>query len=40
MRQTWRRASNPKGIKGFHMILEDLEGLLDVFIPLMYTAEV
>jgi DNA polymerase III alpha subunit len=32
MRQIWRRTSNPQGIKGFHMILEDLEGLLDVFI--------
>lgn len=33
MRQIWRRTSNSRGIKGFHMILEDLEGLLDVFIP-------
>lgn len=32
MRQIWRRTSNRQGIKGFHMILEDLEGLLDVFI--------
>jgi DNA polymerase III alpha subunit len=33
MRQIWRRSSNARGVKGFHMILEDLEGLLDVFIP-------
>jgi DNA polymerase III alpha subunit len=33
MRQTWRR-SGAAGKSGFHMVLEDLEGMLDAFIPL------
>jgi DNA polymerase III alpha subunit len=33
MRQTWRRGKNARGEVYYFMSLEDLEGMLDVFIP-------
>jgi DNA-directed DNA polymerase III PolC len=33
MRQTWRRGKNSRGDIYYFMCLEDLEGMLDVFIP-------
>lgn len=33
MRQTWRRGKNARGEIYYFMALEDLEGMLDVFIP-------
>ena len=33
MRQTWRRGKNARGDVYYFMSLEDLEGMLDVFIP-------
>ena len=33
MRQTWRRTRNAQGERVYHMVAEDLEGMIDCVIP-------